>query len=332
MLSFNEFLSEASMFKRLLPGELMKPGREGRGETVIRKIVDQDPFLLFDGGTVIIKNDSALQQYVDAKNAGDARAMGAVTFTTKGGDKVKLRDLAKSPEFGGKGAGSGTRAEDEALADLKKKFYAILDKETVPYILVKIGKKTEIVASIESTKGTPKSDFHFMDATGKEVFWISHKKGNKANDFQQYGGMQELSFTNSKDMASFVAAVKDVLGDVKRFPLKTAFARKVTDPALTMMTMYGKEYKRGKADGQQNIDVLFQGMMNFKRVGSTGGIPVYTITSNHTVLHGQKPTGEYETYFYVRPEQAKKQMGIPGARFFIVAKATALKNRNTKVV
>jgi hypothetical protein len=34
----------------------------------------------------------------------------------------------------------------------------------------------------------------------------------------------------------------------------------------------------------------------------------------------------------VRPEQAKNQFGIPGARFFIVAKGTALKNRNTKVI
>lgn len=320
------------MFKRLSGGELMKPGREGRAETVIRKIADKDPFLLYDGGTVILKNDQALQQYVDAKNAGDSRAMGKVEFTGTDGKKYKLRDLAKSPEFGGKGAGSGTRAEDEALADLKKKFYAVLDKETVPFIYVKIGKKTEKVASIESTPGTPKSDFHFMDETGKEVFWISHKKGRKANDFQQYGGMPELKFTNSKDMMAFVDAVRKELGDQKRFPMKTAFARKVKDPAIISMTLYGKEFKRGKADSRQNIDVLFQGFMDFKKRGMKDNIPVYEITSNHTMTHPDKPKGDYECYYYVRPEQAKTQMGIPGARFFIVAKATALKNRNTKEI
>ena len=332
MYSFIDFLLEKTMFKSLSGPELMKPGREGRADTVIKKISGKDPFLLMNGKTVIIKNDDAIQQFVDAKNAGNSRELSKIVFTGTDGKKYNLKDFAKSPEFGGKGAGSGTRAEDEALADLKKKFYSVLDKETVPFIYIKIGKKTEKVMSIESTPGTPKSDFHFMDETGKEVFWISHKKGSKANDFQQYGGMPELKFTASKDMLNFVDSVKKELDGAKRFPMKTAYARKVLDPSLVLMSLYGKEFKRGKADTRQNIDVLYQGMMNFKRQGMKDGIPVYTITSNHTQLHGERPKGDYECYYYVRPEQAKNQFGIPGARFFIVAKLTALKNRNTKVL
>jgi len=257
--------------------------------------------------------------------------MNAIEFTGVNGKKYQLADLAKSPEFGGKGKGSGTRAEDEALADLKKKLQAVYDKETVPFILVKIGKRTERVAAIESTPGVPKSDFHMLDPEGKEVFWISHKKGNKANDFQQYGGMPELKNTKSKDMFSFVDAVVKELNGAKRFPMKTAYARKVTDPKIIRMTMYGKGFK-SKPDGRQNIDVLYQGPMNLKRSGVKDGIPIYTITSNHTQYHNELPKNDYECYYYVRPEQAKNQFGIPGARFFIVAKGTALKNRNTKVI
>ena len=335
MLSFIDFLTEAAMhtFNKLSAAELLKPGREGRADNIIRKITDKDPFLMMSGGLMILKNDDALSQFVTAKNAEDKKAMDAVEFTGTDGKKYQLKDLAKSSEFGGKGKGSGTRAEDEALADLKKKFQAVIEKETVPFIYMKIGKKTAPVMTIESTPGTPKSDFHFMDLSGKEVFWISHKKGRKANDFQQYGGMPELKFTASKDMLGFVAAVEKELTGQKRFPMKTAYARKVTDASLIMMSLYGKEFKRGKADGRQNIDVLYQGMMNFKRLGvAKDGIPIYTLTSNHTQLHGEKPKTDYECWYYVRPEQAKNQFGIPGARFFIVAKATAIKNRNTKVI
>ena len=331
MMKFKQFLAEFS-FKRLLPGELMKPGRESRAETVIRKINDGDPFLLFGGGTVIIKKDGTINDYLAAKNAGDKTAMGKIEFTATNGKKYKLRDFAKSPEFGGKGAGSGTRAEDEALADLKSKFQKILEKETVPFIYIKIGRKTEKVSAIYSTPGTPKADFHFVDEEGNEVFWVSHKKGRKANDFQQYGGMAELTFTRSKDMSNFVDDVKKEMGDLKKFPMKTAYARKVKDQNIIMMTMYGKDFKKGSADSRQNIDVLFQGPMNFKKSGNKNGIPVYTMSSNHTVLHGQRPTGDYEAYYYVRPAQDRTQMGVPGARFLIVGKLTAIKNRNTKVI
>lgn len=334
MLSFRGFLTEMA-FKKLTAGELLKPGREGRGDTIIRKITDGDPFLLMTGKTVKMKNDpdqiKAIRKALDDR---DNTFLNNIELTGVDGKTYKLNQIAKSPEFGGKGAGSGTRAEDEALSAFKKELQAVFDKETVPYIYIKIGKRTEKVASIESTPGTPKSDFHMMDETGKEVFWLSHKKGNKANDFQQYGGMPELKNEKSQDMQRFVDDVKkelELLG-ASKFPMKTAFARKVNDRNIQLKSLYGKGFKTGGADSRQNIDVLFQGPMKLKKVGNKAGIPVYTILSNHTELHGTAPKGDYETWYYVRPEQAKNQFGIQGARFFIVAKLTAIKNRNTKVI
>ena len=286
MLTFKGFISE--MYVKLSGEQLLKPGREGRAENIVRKINDGDPFLTMKGDTVILRKDNSLETYRTAVRDGNKKAMNAIEFTGVNGKKYQLADLAKSPEFGGKGKGSGTRAEDEALADLKKKLQAVYDKETVPFILVKIGKRTERVAAIESTPGVPKSDFHMLDPEGKEVFWISHKKGNKANDFQQYGGMPELKNTKSKDMFSFVDAVVKELNGAKRFPMKTAYARKVTDPKIIRMTMYGKGFK-SKPDGRQNIDVLYQGPMNLKRSGVKDGIPIYTITSNHTQYHNELP-------------------------------------------
>ena len=336
MLSFKRFLMES--FVPLSAEQLLKPGREGRATTLIKKIQDGDPFLLYkdNAKTVTLQKGQSLNDYKKALDDGDKKTMNAIAFKGSDGKDYSLKDLAKSPEFGGKGSGSGTKGEDAALADLKKKFNAILEKETVPFIYIKIGKKTEKVIDIVTTPGVPKSDFHMLSPDNKEVFWISHKLGSKANHFQQYGGMPELKFTNSKDMLKFVDDVKKELknltgGSLPILPPKTAFARKVVDKKIINMTLFGKQYNK-TPDSKQNIDVLFQGPMNFKRLSSKNGIPVYTITSNHTEYHGGVPKMDYEPYYYVRPEQAKNQFGIKAARFFIVAKLTAVKNRNTKVI
>jgi hypothetical protein len=329
MYTFKGYISE--MYKSLSASELLKPGREGRGENLIRKIQDSDPFLLHAGGTVVIKkNDQQLADIKKALDTADNKTLNNMVFIGADNKEYKLKDFAKSPEFGGKGKGSGTRAEDASLTDLKNKLQDILEKETVPFIYVQIGRKTEKVSAVESTPGTPKSDFHMMDEEGNEVFWISHKQGRTAKDFQQYGGMVEIQ--REKEVQDFVKAVQAQLEDPKKFPMKTAYYRPVKSSNVEMMTMFGKDFKRGKADSRQNIDVLFQGPMNFKRKGMKDGIPVYTMTSNHTVIHGEKATGDYAPYYYVRPEQAKNQFGIKGARFFIVSKLTATKNRNASEV
>lgn len=321
----------ATTYKKLTPSEILKPGRENRGPTVVKKIKDGDPFLLYNGGTVVIKKEPHVIQLIEAGlNAKSNEVLNAIYMTGMDGKRYKLSDFAKSAEFGGLGAGSGTRAEDAALTDIKGKLEDVIKKENTPFIYVRMGNKTARVASIESTPGTPKSDFHMMDENGKMVFWISHKKGSRSYDFQQYGGMTELA--PHPDIDSFVKDVKAKLADPKKFPMKTAFYRPVKSRDIALKTLFGKSYKPGLADSIQNIDVLHQGMMNFARKGEKDGIGIYEITSNHTTKHGQIPTGDYECYYYVRPEQAKTQFGIVGARFFIVAKLTATRNKNASLI
>jgi hypothetical protein len=319
-----------SDYKRLTPGELLKPGREGRGDTLVRKLVNGDEFVLFSGGLIVFKKDADVIADITLglKNR-DNSLLNSIRLKAKtGGKTYKISDLAKTPEFGGKGAGSGTRAENEALVDINAKLDALLKNLGKPYINVDVNGKVVKCSGFVKTEGTPKSDFHIVDPSGKEVAWISHKKGTRAKDFQQYGGMVELS--GAKELEKFVSDVKDILknlGSENALPMKTAFARKVKDKSVRMRTLFGKDYNAAKPDSRQNIDVLYQGVLNFKKVGKN-----YEITSSHTVFHGEEPTGDYEPYYYIRPEQAKTQFGVKGGRFFIVAKLTALSNKNTKEI
>jgi hypothetical protein len=330
MLRLKTYIEEK--FKTLTAGELLKPGREGRAKTIVKKIESGSPFLLSDETKTVIIDRSKFDfsAFENAINMADNATLNKFEFIGIDGNLYRLKDFAKSPEFGGKGSGSGTRAEDAALADLKEKLQKILESKSVPFIYVTIGKKTEKVMSLESTKGTPKSDFHMLDPERNQVFWISHKKGKKANDFQQYGGMSEIN--TEFEVKKFAEDVRSTLEDPTTFPMKTAYYRPVTSKPVIMKTLFGKDYKPSKADSIQNIDVLFQGTMNFVPSGNKDGVPSYKMSSNHTVLHSEIPTGDYAPYYYVRPEQAKNQFRIKKARFFIVSKLTATKNRNAKPI
>jgi hypothetical protein len=317
-------------YKKLTPSELLKPGREGRGETLCKKLENKEEFVLYTGETIKFKYNpdtvAAIRYGLAEKNN---TLLNEVRLTS-GNKQYKISELAKTPEFGGKGAGSGTRAEDAALTDIIEKLQKLLLKEKKPYINLDINGKVVQCAGFESTFGTPKSDFHILDPKGNMVAWISHKKGTRAKDFQQYGGMVELA--GAKELEAFVADVKADLkrnGSEGKLPMKTAYARKVNDKTLKMKTLFGKDYKTSGPDSVQNINVLYQGVLDFKK---TPNGKAYTITASHTVFHGEIPDGDYAPYYYVRPEQAKTQFGIQGGRFFIVSKLTALGNRNTREI
>lgn len=317
-------------YKKLTPSELLKPGREGRGDKLIEKLVNEDDFVLLTGKSIKFKKDMEVisQITIGLKDRNNALLNNIRLKAKIGGKTYKISDLAKTPEFGGKGAGSGTRAESEALTDINAKLDKLLAELKKPYINVDINGKVVKCAGFVKTDGTPKSDFHIIDPAGNELAWISHKKGTKAKDFQQYGGMIELS--GAKELEKFVEDVKEILkkiGSENALPMKTAFTRKVNDKSVRMKTLFGKDYKVSGPDSRQNIDVLYQGVLDFKKSGKN-----YIITSSHTVFHGEEPTDDYEPYYYIRPEQAKTQFGVKGGRFFIVAKLTALSNKNAKEI
>ena len=82
MLSFKRYIEE--MYKKLVASELLKPGREGRGQTLIDKIKDGDPFLLNSGKTVVIrKDDQQLKDIQTALDNKDNTALNSFRFTGK---------------------------------------------------------------------------------------------------------------------------------------------------------------------------------------------------------------------------------------------------------
>lgn len=291
--------------KKLERKDLMKSGP--RLAAFIKKYAAGDAFVLAGQSepSVRLKKD---QDVLDSLKNGIIPD----TFETEDGKTVRLTGLEKTGEFGGKGAGFSTRDEDSALADLNKQLTAMKgDNQSVS---LQIGDKTVDVAGFVSTPGTPKSDFHAVDADGNEVAWLSHKKGSKAKDFGQWGGMSDremkvvyASMPEAKD--EILKFAKDVIDKYPdgAIPRATTLARKITNGKLRGISIYGNGF--GGERGQQNVDLVLQGDPIFQ------GNKLVATGSAHS--NGERLQGEFEPVLMAMYKGDRDNFGVKGARFSI---------------
>jgi len=213
----------------------------------------------------------------------------------------------------GSGVG-GTAKEDAQLASLQKQIETELSDNNVTEIPIKIGGRMYYVAGAASTPGTPKSDFHLLDAKSNEIVWISHKNGSKPKDFQQWSGISKSSepkIAAHKETEDFVDDVKNKTDG--EMPRATTYSRENNDQRLANMAVYGKDY--GGKLGRQNVTLLLQGPVKLIKKKNH-----YEITSNHTSVNGDKMVGGYTPVFMAMYKGDRSNYGVKGARFAIQPK------------
>lgn len=300
----------AHTYKVLQHNDLTKRGGY-RIDIFLQKIKDGEDFLTSKGLVKILPSEHD-------KLSAEMRRSGYTTVL-----KAKMgaaptnvtypRDFFKTPEFGGKGVGSGTAAEDRYLSMFRKELEQVMVKDSQPDLSIKIGGRTVKCIGIKSTTQTgryaAKSDFSLIGPNDQEIAWISHKAGRSASDFQQYGGMTDKAFTQNSEVQQFVTDVK------KRFPNGmtpgSTVYREITDKQVIGMAVYGLNYG-SSVRNNENIDEFHQGTMSLVRV--PGG---YTIKSTHKGLNGDIPTGEYKACFVARYTSNVEYLGVPNGRLGI---------------
>jgi len=229
--------------------------------------------------------------------------------------------LLKTPDFGGKGAGSGTKVEDENLYLLREKLHQLIDSEGGT-IEVKIeGQPTYTVAGAETQGGMPKSDFNLINKEGKSVIFISHKKagakGATAKDFIRWSGY--TMYADNPEVQKFNNAIKKWLAEnnLEGLPNKTRFISPIQDSKLIQELIYGKEY--GGAFSKDNVNIIIQGEVSFEPQADG----TYLLTGDHVLTPPQIPTGEYAPYLTAAYRGDREMFGILNNEAIAMTKAVA---------
>tara|TARA_R110000744_G_scaffold76051_3_gene150914 strand:- start:1998 stop:3011 length:1014 start_codon:yes stop_codon:yes gene_type:complete len=295
---FREAVEMKNPFNPLKITDLVKD--ENRVLTFIKKVEQGEPFITVKRGDFIIPRKFAdeVKSFMTAGEKGKFPVKGSSMVVA--GLKIPS-DFLKTGEFGGRGQGSGTNAEVQAMNYFNDNLNKILKQESVPYITLKInGRKVECMTMVQSTgkyKGAePKSDFSILDHKMNPVAFISHKAGTSAKSYQQYGGVSKQAlpskYENHPEIKKFMQDVKKL--QPKGLESGQSFYRSIKDNNLIGLMKYGPEY--GSKTSIHNVDEFHLGNMNL--IGRGQG--PYTIKAVESGTNGKMPKGQSEAVLFIR--------------------------------
>lgn len=301
--------------------------RPGRIETLISKLSKND---IFETSKGKIKADQLvhykgkdLHEVYSGKTLstlGIKALSGSQTQDTfyikssKKSDLIKLSELTKTGEFGGKGEGGGLVAETKAIKQLQDALDNSIKENGGPITIVIKGKSYKNIIAVVKTDGTPKSDFHLIDTTGKAVIWCSHKDGSTAKDFQQWGGVSaksEPKINSHAEVQKFINDIKKMFPHGLKDSTDKTLYRKIKDDKLKMLSVYGNEF--GSAPSEQNVTIMLQGSVGFEKSGKN-----YKIIATHVHFNADSvDSNGYEPVLMAINKGDRSDGGIPGVRLVI---------------
>jgi hypothetical protein len=131
-------------------------------------------------------------------------------------------------------------------------------------VKLKFGNKVyDNIAGFVGGMSGKKADFVIVDYNGEEKCYISHKKGDTAKDFQQYGGISRNVAGNTIYNHPEVKRFREDLvnGEWKSKVLnesgKSRIFRKIKSNSLKKKSVFGKRY--GSRHGHDNVNYFVQG-------------------------------------------------------------------------
>ena len=294
------------MASSLSAAEMTKPGREYRLTLFLKKYEERDDFVLMSNKKVKLVYDEKIAQQLKRK-----QNLSSLIFITTKGEKLKLTQFQKTSEFGGKTV-STTQIEEKEIISIRQQLSEIRQITGSPTVPIRVGTTTYQVCDVQKTPGTPKSDFHFLDINGKEIIWMSHKDGNKASDFQQWGGVSKIvpNTHNHKETKEFIEQIAENFPD--GLPPKTNIVKDIQDRVLKAKAVYGDDYSVGSKNyGQNNVTLVLQGPVKLKKSGQ-----VYVVAANHVHKNGEVMQGDYDPTFDANYRQGRGQP-VPNSRLGI---------------
>jgi len=301
----------------LSPGELKKRNNFYLFRT---RIASRGDFVLVESNGKKVKIDPKVANTLRSVDDLSQYQVGqSIVLPTTLKGEVRLTQLYKDSVFSGRTQNT-TAAEDAQVSAIRRKLTQLKEQLGTDSINLKIGKNYYQVVDVESTPGTPKSDFHFRDVNGNMVGFVSHKDGTSATSIQQWGGTStraEPAIAAHPETQAFVGTLQQMYPT--GIPPATTVARKIKDERLKMMAVYGNGY--GGGSNIQNVDILLQGTVRIDKV-SVGKYKLAASSQTHN--NGDFIGGAYEPVLMAIYKGDRSNYGIKGARIVISAKGGRL--------
>ena len=279
------------------------------------RIASRGDFTLVESNGKKVKIDptvaNTLKSINDIENYRVGRSI-ILPTTMKG--QVRLSQLFKDAAFVGRTQNT-TAAEDAEVLIIRRRLEQIKEQIGSDYVNLQVGKNKYQVVAVESTPGTPKSDFHFRDRNGNMVGFVSHKDGSSPTAIQQWGGVTQRAepmLAAHPETVAFVQTCQAKFGN--QMPRATTVARRIKDNRLKMQAIYGNGF--GGPPSIQNVDVLLQGSVSLTKVGNNYKL----VASAQTHNNGDPVGGGYEPVFMCMYKGDRDNYGIKGARMAISGK------------
>ena len=275
-----------------------------------KRIAIGQGFYLVGVDELILLDPSILSQIDDIDGLKHYRNKNSILLPTKNGNMVKLTNLYKDSEFSNRTQNT-TIQQDLEVYSLSNQLEEIKKRNGKKYARIRVNNNVCEVVSIVTSPFGYKSDFHFVDIKGTDVFHISHKHGNSPKDFQQWSGtskrFQEKIF-NHPETQDFIKTIT-LIGN--ELPRATTMARRIKHNTLKQMAIYGINF--GQSFGLNNVDAVLQGKLSFKNIGDC-----YMLTASHnTINNNSVPSDSYEPVFLAVHKKDRRDHGIKNARITI---------------
>ena len=276
----------------------------------VKRIAIGQGFYLIGVDELILLDPSILAQIDDLDGLRHYEDKNSILLPTKDGGKVKLTSLYKDSEFSNRTQNT-TVKQDLEVYNLNNKLQEIKKNTNKNYVNVRVN---NVICSVVSIKDSPfgyKSDFHFVDIEGADVFYISHKYGNTPRDFQQWSGtskrFQKLIFEHPETQ-NFIQTLTSIN---KELPRATTVARRINDDMLKQMAIFGVDF--GSDFSLNNVTTVMQGNLHFKNIGDC----YMLIASDNTINNPSVPSDSYEPVFLAVHKKDRSDHGIKNARITI---------------
>lgn len=296
----------------LSPAELAKRNNFSLFRT---RIASRGDFTLVESNGKKVKIDPTVANTLKSINDLEQYKQGqSIILPTTLKGQVRLTQLYKDSAFSGRTQNT-TAAEDAEVLIIRRRLEQIKEQIGSDYVNLQVGKNTYQVVAVESTPGTPKSDFHFRDRNGNMVGFVSHKDGSSPTAIQQWGGITQRGepvLAAHPETIAFVQTCQAMFGT--KMPNATTVARKIKDNRLKMMSIYGNGF--GGPPSIQNVDLLLQGSVSLTKVGTNYKL----VASAQTHKNGDPVGGGYEPVFMCIYKGDRDNYGIKGARMVISGK------------